>query len=100
MNWNPFNTQPLQISEKEKFAIHELNALIWVQDGPIGGELYSTVGVETPIETGGHPYQINGTPMANLPTPTTPIRVSRMEKDLSSPSKTTEAIHMHVIAHR
>ena len=24
----------------------------------LGGELYSTVGVETPIEAGGHPYQI------------------------------------------
>ena len=32
----------------------------------IGGELYSTVGVETPIDSGRHLYQITRTPTADL----------------------------------
>ena len=55
-------------------------------EGPddIGGELYSTVGVETPIEAGGHPYQINRTPMANLGHPQHPYAFLERIRHFSS----------------
>ena len=50
----------------------------------IGGELYSTLGVETPIEAGGHPYQINRTPMANLGHPQHPYALLERIRHFSS----------------
>ena len=55
-----------------------------IPDLCIGGELYSTVGVETPIDAGGHPYQINRTPMANFGHPQHPYAFLERIRHFSS----------------
>ena len=63
----------------------------------IGGELYSSVGVETPIEAGGHLYQINRTLMANLQHPQHPHAF--LEQIITFPaSTTTEAICIRLVS--
>ena len=69
----------------------------WSSEMLIGGELYSTVGVETPIEASGHPYQINRTPMANLRHPQHPYAFLERIRRFSSKHYTTEAICMRLV---
>ena len=73
---NDLNTNPKRFWSFAKCIKGKNGQMSHLYDGDrkayIDGELYSTVGVQTPIEAGGPPYQIKRTPTAKLRHPQHP----------------------------